>query len=746
MQYLEQFFKEEYRRGRKILHLYNSVQQASNIIPRLYLLITAGSVYIESMETAAKDILFDLLQMVKGVQNPLRGLFMRYFLLKMIKDKLPDKDTPYDGSGGNLDDTLKFIIQNLEEMNRLWIRLSMGCTGNEKLMREKERNELKVLVGENIIRLSSLNGLSLEIYKENVLPKVVNILLESKDALSQQYLMECIIHAFPDDYNIHCMGIILETCTKLLQTVDIKSLFINLMEKLSKFVVRPGENNSSETLKAAEGVFDLLKVNIDKIINEQSSGFDQIKLLELQVAFLKFTVKCSNHKIERVNHILTSALTIISTSSSVNKMSNESIKLISKLLTFPLETLSLAIFEMKQYPSLMAYLDFSNRKHLALKIIESLVNTTSKEKLSSIQKISTLVDFIQPLLVDGKDSIDSDPMDFEYEQQTVAKLVFLVCNPDPTQLSEIYKFLKTTYAKGGNKRMKFTVPSLINAFLLLLSKVGMAFQRNQLKIEAQNQNALEFVNISLPFESEGDVTNFLIKSYDVIQELINLISSSYPETALKLNLSVIYSVNGIKFNRQEFENLADAISTQTMKIFNEEITDADTKLSSMSLIIGTLCSCTILGKDNVDKISKSLVTFSTKMVKRSDQCIGVLTCSNLYWSNESIRDTSKVLDCLNKAIKFAEFAMSNAQNLILLVHILNKFIFYIEKGTGIVSTSMIEDILEKFSNHLETIKNENNGANASFIVEIEKYYSNTISIIKSRKSSGKDKVFTDLTI
>src|SRR5690242_1227071 len=46
MQYLEQYFKEEYRRGRKIKYLYDSVQQASSIIPRLYLLITVGSVYI----------------------------------------------------------------------------------------------------------------------------------------------------------------------------------------------------------------------------------------------------------------------------------------------------------------------------------------------------------------------------------------------------------------------------------------------------------------------------------------------------------------------------------------------------------------------------------------------------------------------------------------------------------------------------------------------------------------------------
>jgi len=189
MQYVEQNFQEEYRRGRKINHLYESVQQASGILPRVYLTITAGSVYIRSLEIKAKDILNELLGMIKGVQNPLRGLFARYYLLKMVKDKLPDIGNEYIGEGGSVEDTLKFILQNLEEMNRLWIRLSMGCSGNEKIQKEKERNELKVLVGENIIRLSSLEGLTLEIYKTNVLPKIINILLESKDMLSQYYLM-----------------------------------------------------------------------------------------------------------------------------------------------------------------------------------------------------------------------------------------------------------------------------------------------------------------------------------------------------------------------------------------------------------------------------------------------------------------------------------------------------------------------------------------------------------------------------
>ena len=97
LRYLESYFKEEYRRGRRMIDLYESVQHATNIIPRLYLLATVGAVYIQTQEVKAREILSDLLEMIKGVQHPLRGLFLRYYFLKMSKDKLPDRGNEYDG-------------------------------------------------------------------------------------------------------------------------------------------------------------------------------------------------------------------------------------------------------------------------------------------------------------------------------------------------------------------------------------------------------------------------------------------------------------------------------------------------------------------------------------------------------------------------------------------------------------------------------------------------------------------------
>ena len=110
------------------MELYEQVQHAGNIIPRLYLLTTVASVYCKSKKAPAKDILFDLVELCRGVQHPMRGLFLRHYLSQVSKDKLPDTGSEYEGENGTVRDSIEFILQNFGEMNKLWVRpAAPGC-------------------------------------------------------------------------------------------------------------------------------------------------------------------------------------------------------------------------------------------------------------------------------------------------------------------------------------------------------------------------------------------------------------------------------------------------------------------------------------------------------------------------------------------------------------------------------------------------------------------------------------------
>jgi hypothetical protein len=48
-------------------------------------------------------------------------------------------------------------------------------------------------VGTNLVRLSNLEGVDCDMYKSTVLPRILEQVINCKDQIAQQYLMECII-------------------------------------------------------------------------------------------------------------------------------------------------------------------------------------------------------------------------------------------------------------------------------------------------------------------------------------------------------------------------------------------------------------------------------------------------------------------------------------------------------------------------------------------------------------------------
>jgi vacuolar protein sorting-associated protein 35 len=149
--------------------------------------------------------------MMKAVQNPLRGLFLRYYFLKMCKDRLPDTGSGYETENRGIKEAIETIHINLRESTNLWMRIGGG---RDKAKRQKEKNDLKMLIGENLMRVSSLEGVNIKIYKQFVLPKMLELIQTSKDSMAQEYLLDCMIQGFPEEFHINTLPELLNTCSK----------------------------------------------------------------------------------------------------------------------------------------------------------------------------------------------------------------------------------------------------------------------------------------------------------------------------------------------------------------------------------------------------------------------------------------------------------------------------------------------------------------------------------------------------
>ncbi|CAG8366410.1 unnamed protein product [Penicillium salamii] len=217
--------------------LYELVQYAGNIVPRLYLMITVGTVYMSVEDAPVKEIMKDMMEMSRGVQHPIRGLFLRYYLSGQARDYLPLGTG--DGPEGNMQDSINFVLTNFVEMNKLWVRLQHQGPSRERERRIQERRELELLVGSNVVRLSQL--VDLEGYKNGILQALLEQVVQCRDVLAQEYLLEVITKVFPDEFHLHTLDLLLSAIAGLNPQVDLKKIVIGLMDRLSSYAAKEAE-------------------------------------------------------------------------------------------------------------------------------------------------------------------------------------------------------------------------------------------------------------------------------------------------------------------------------------------------------------------------------------------------------------------------------------------------------------------------------------------------------------------------
>ncbi|KAI0761169.1 vacuolar protein sorting-associated protein 35 [Trametes elegans] len=251
LRHLSNYLYDAHVQGRHHLaDLYELVQYAGNIVPRLYLMITVGSVYMSIPDAPVKEVMKDMLEMSRGVLHPIRGLFLRHYLSGQTRDHLPIGND--DGPKGNLQDSINFVLTNFIEMNKLWVRLQHQGHSREREKREMERKELRILVGTNLVRLSQLEGVDLEMYQKYILPSILQQIVVCKDVIAQEYLMEVVIQVFTDEFHLYTLGPFLSATAQLHPKVNIKQIVIALIDRLAAYAAREAENEDPEETKRQE--------------------------------------------------------------------------------------------------------------------------------------------------------------------------------------------------------------------------------------------------------------------------------------------------------------------------------------------------------------------------------------------------------------------------------------------------------------------------------------------------------------
>jgi len=734
MQHLAGFFNDKGRHGRKMLDLYESVQHAGSILPRLYLLATVGAAYIKSKEAPAKEILKDMSELTKGVQHPLRGLFLRYYLSQMVKDKLPDTGSEYEAEGGgNIDDAFDFILVNFQESNRLWVRMQHQGSAKDKPRREKERHDLRVLVGANLVRLSQLEGMTVEYFAEVALPKLIEDVVAVKDTMSQQYLFESMIQVFPDEYHIRTLEQTLASYTKAQPNVDMKPIMVALMKRLADFLANAEQNRKDAIEKGHEppeahaltgvDIFSLFRTHLQAILERTlapgaTTTPDIAPPLEVQAAFMQFTLTLYPDKVHYVDIILGSTVDILKKyfaivgSEGDAKLSGAGAEKIVDLLSHPLKTLSLQVLDMEQYPILLGYLNFQTRKQVALQMVNIVVE--GDHSLDSVDVVVNLFNFITTLVMDADDMPSDEGKDkeaFAAEQQQVCKLIHKVSAESLDKEFAIITQMRSLFGQGGPLRLCYTLQPVVYAAMGMISKLR--------KLGDDDERPAVTVK----------------KIFQFVHKTTTILVTHAPDAALELWLAAAVLADKEDAEKPgEFEGICYEFLTQGLICFEEEISETTKQYQGIFKLVGTMTSLTCLEEENFENISQKIVQHSARLLKKPMQCRAISTCSQLFWC-PARRDGKRVLECLQKCLKITDgVVQQDPKNVGLWVESMDRYIYYAESGCEEVALKHIQSLLNLCKEHIQFASSDSGSASQAAAAKM--HFDNTVAYIKNEIKNG----------
>lgn len=750
---LEAFFNNEAAKGRSYADLYERVQHAGNVVPRLYLLCSVGACYIRSSLIPAKEILRDLMDMCKGVQHPTRGLFLRAYLVQVCRGLLPDTGSKYESpEGGDVVDAMDFLLTNFTEMNKLWVRMGHQGSARDKERREQERSQLADLVGKNLTGLSQLDGLTFELYKDIVLPRVLEQVVVCKDELAQQYLMQCTIAAFPDDFHLGTLDVLLGTLPQLQPGVKLAGIMSSLLDRLASYAA--ADPALVEQLTSTDAFGRMSRVASQAV--EQHPDMPGAELAALYAAQLSFAGTVYPERLDYVDMVLGTCFKALSAKGTqINEPKTE--RQVVSLLAAPLEKYDIVtVLQLENYLQVMGLLPFGKQRDISRRIAETAIKTRGDQgwPISDAKQVEVLLAFLAPLLRENETSTTAalDEEDISDDAALTARLIHVLRNDtDFDAHYAICELLLKTFAAGGPLPLKQTIPPL--CFSILRAVRTLADTTSTKKSEICDR-----------------WYKMLHKAATALAEV------PCAEMALEMFLAGALSAS----EEAHAEVMAYEFFEQAFILYEEAIPDSKAESLALHSIIGTLNACRVTDEDSRAALVHKASGYCAKLLKKTDQCLAVLAVSHLYWQQQNDDDSNKasntgeeqqeqegateekggsrkkkggggdgvkpgvqdgagVLSCLKRALRIAaaqqqQLATSGRKTDAsspghLYVEILNAYLYYFDAGVKEITPAVLQSVLELAGNEV--------GSEACVDDEaLQTYYKNTLQHIKYKKAAG----------
>jgi vacuolar protein sorting-associated protein 35 len=211
------------------------------------------------------------------------------------------------------------------------------------------------------------------------------------------------------------------------------------------------------------------------------------------------------------------------------------------------------------------------------------------------------------------------------------------------------------------------------------------------------------------------------KIFQFVHQTITAImkDSNCPELCLRLFLQA--GLNAARTGVENKETIAYEFVSQSLAIYEEEISDSKQQLASLLLVISTVKEIGFKIDENVQPLRSQCCLNGAKLVKKSDQCRAILNASLLFCDKESNSIETDGIKCIKKCIKISSTVLDMELQLQLYVEILSHLTLLVN-----FKNKDVEDIVGQL---IEKIDEQRQETTLSEL--IERQYFNNLSLLRN---------------
>lgn len=668
---------------RRIAELYEEFQYTEAIVPRLYLLFTVAPAFIKCGHAKASDVMRDLIEMARGVQHPTRALFLRHYLLHIMKDVLPDgKNT----EGGTLEDTLKFILENFRQMNVLWVRLEFSLDTKTAEDRKQQRSQLKQLVGSNIQRLSSLRGLDIDHYKEIVMPSIIQQIKGCRESLAQHYIIESIIQVFPAEFHIETLSQLFDVLMGLEDDVSTLSLVISIIRRLQSYYTSPEVSNISSAIPTVK----IVAQQINKLL-QNGQNFTLEDTLEMLGTLLDFTLKADSSNSANVDSILNFVENHIEGIYGDARLDSDDVSVkLRRFLVTPLKEMKDAsmLFQLSYFPPLVNRMKYNDRKLIALEVCKGFSRTEAL--IDDSEKLRSFFGIVQVLL--------QRPSDYEPDPDNEP-----ICN-HLQAIGRIFHLIRD--------------PSSIDNTFTLLCSVSTAIQKldAEIKEHLYMPLGLAILRIAVQIDADSDSCETTVRN--VLQHIYSLLSKqndppARPAFWLYIEATKISDRCGTEAITTEF-------FVSAFNIWKEEMFDSALKYRMLICMIRTATVLRNLSATRYNSITSEICSSINGLLQKDQRAEAHLLSSHMFNveheetqhneeeeedDDETFKNPDRIKNCLVRSLKATASMMDPIEQLPWYYRVLAHAIYYIENDVGL-SIEWFNALTSKIDQDHENLKKD----------------------------------------